>query len=142
MKTNEKKPYGYIYRATNIQDGKNYIGKTKNIDKRWAKHQNNAKRLKREREENPDKKIRGTHFENAIAKYGAESFKIKQEAVAYSNKELNDLEKHYVKEYDSMNPDKGYNMTEGGDGGKLGPEAMERLREVMNSPEYKVIILD
>ncbi len=137
MVRKKKAPYGRIYLANNIHDGKNYIGKAKNIEKRGNKHLNDARALNRAREANPDHKISGTHFDNALAKYGPDAFNVTQEDVAYSKKELNELERDYVKEYDSMNPEKGYNMTEGGDGGRLSPEAMEKLRETMNSPEYK-----
>jgi group I intron endonuclease len=114
MVKEEKRPYGIIYKATNF-DGKNYIGKTKKtLDERWNKHINRADELKRARELNPHEKITGTHLNNAILKYGPESFNVGQIDVAYNRKELNAKEKYWIKEYDSMNPEKGYNMTEGG----------------------------
>jgi len=134
----EKPPYGYIYKVTNTSNGKVYIGKTeKTIEKRWGKHLSDARALEREREVNHNKKVLGTHFDNALVKYGPDAFNVKQEDVAYSKEELNELERYYVKENDSMNPDKGYNMTEGGDGGRLSAEAMEKLIVKLNTPEYK-----
>ncbi len=141
MVKSEKSPFGYIYRANHIQNEKNYLGKTgKTIEKRWSKYLEKAEALRRAREANPNKKISGTHFDNALAKYGPDAFTVKQEDVAFSKAELNEKERYYIKEYDSMNPDKGYNMTEGGEGGKPSPEVIEKLREIArekaNDPEW------
>ena len=38
MVKSEKTPFGYIYRATNIQNGKNYIGQTGTS--RWGNDKN------------------------------------------------------------------------------------------------------
>jgi len=141
MVKSEKAPSGYIYRANNIHNGKNYLGKTgKTIEERWSEHLEDGRALKRVREANPDKKIYGTHLDNALAKYGPDAFIVTQEDVAFSEAELNKKERHYVKEYDSMNPDKGYNMTEGGEGGRMRPEVIEKLRQIgkekANDPEW------
>ena len=140
MVKEDKAPHGYIYKATNTNNGKNYIGKTeKTIAERWSKHLDNAKELMRARDANPLEKISGTHLDNAINLYGPSAFVLTQEDVAYSKEELNELERHYVKEYDSMNPDKGYNMTEGGEGGVPSPEVIEKMtkvnQEIARNPE-------
>lgn len=114
MDKEENRPFGYIYKATNTINGKVYIGKTeKTIEKRWNGHLKEVRALMRQREANPNEKIWGAHFNNAIIKYGAGAFSLNQEDIADNKAELNAKEKHYIKEYDSMNPDKGYNMTEG-----------------------------
>ncbi len=131
MVKSEKAPSGYIYRANNIHNGKNYLGKTgKTIEERWSEHLDDGRALKREREANLDKKIYGTHLDNALAKYGPDAFIVTQEDVAYSEAELKEKERYYVKEYDSMNPDKGYNMTEGGEGGRMRLEVIEKIRKI------------
>ena len=140
MVKSEKTPSGYIYRANNIHNGKNYLGKTgKTIEERWSEHLEDGRALKRVREANPDKKIYGTHLDNALAKYGPDAFIVTQEDVAFSEAELNKKERHYVKEYDSMNPDRGYNMTEGGEGGRPRPEVIEKMtkvnQEIARNPE-------
>ena len=141
MVKSEKTPSGYIYRANNIHNGKNYLGKTgKTIEERWSEHLEDGRALKRVREANPDKKIYGTHLDNALAKYGPDAFIVTQEDIAYSEAELKEKERYYVKKYDSMNPDKGYSMTEGGEGGRIRPEVIEKLRKIgkekANDPEW------
>lgn len=131
MNKEERSPHGIIYIATNSNNGKNYVGKTKKTpEERWQVHLDKAQMLENIRESNPHTKIRGTHLNNAIIKYGNDAFIIKQIDVAYSRDELNEKERYYVKEYDSMNPDKGYNMTEGGEGGRPRPEVIERMTEI------------
>ncbi len=67
MLEREKTPYGYIYKISNIINGKVYIGKTeKTIEERWSKHLENAKELKSAREANPHEKKAGTHINNSI----------------------------------------------------------------------------
>ena len=92
---------------------------------RWNDHLKKAEILKKKRETNPHEKFKGTHLKNAIIKYGQDAFEMKKIDTAYSLKELNDKERFWVKKYDSMNPDKGYNMTEGGDFGRLRPEILQ-----------------
>ena len=131
----EKKPFGYIYTRTIPENGKVYVGKVERekyerkgiepLQGRWDNHVKKAEILQRKREANPDKKFKGNHMLNAIIKYGRDAFDSKIIDTAYSLKELNDKERHWVKEYDSMNPDKGYNMTEGGDFGRLRPEILQ-----------------
>ncbi|KKN84251.1 hypothetical protein LCGC14_0290650 [marine sediment metagenome] len=142
MVKEETKPYGYIYKATNIINGKVYIGKTKKaIEKRWNGHLKEARALKRLREAFPNEKISGSHFNNALIKYGPEAFILNQKDIADNKSELNEKEKYYIKEYDSMNPDKGYNMTEGGEGGEFRQEVIERMtrasQERAKDPEWR-----
>jgi len=111
MVKKENRPYGYIYKATNTINGKVYIGKTtKTIKERWTKHIEKANELRNLREANPTEKISGTHLNNAILKYGPKAFSLTQEDIADSKAELKEKEKYWIKEYDSMNPDKGSNF--------------------------------
>ena len=132
MVKDEEKPYGYIYRATNRQNGKNYIGQT--VTGRWKDNQNSIEeRWKEEVGEAYRKERRGEELRNiekAIIKYGPENFDLREENKAYSQKELDEKETKHIKEYNSMNPDKGYNMTEGGQGGRPSPEVKEKLSTI------------
>ena len=52
---------------------------------------------------------------------------------------MKEKEKNWIKEYDSTNLEKGYNMTEGGEGGKPIPEVIEKMtkanQEIARNPE-------
>ncbi|MFX1258991.1 MAG: hypothetical protein ACFFAN_14125, partial [Promethearchaeota archaeon] len=128
----EERPYGYIYLATNKENGKKYVGQT--VSSRWKEHQDCVEeRWKEEvgdayRKQNRGEELR--YIENAIIKYGPENFDLKQQDVAYSQKELDEKERKWVNEYDSTNPDKGYNLTEGGRGGTPSKEVIEKLSQV------------
>lgn len=56
------------------------------------------------------------HFYNAIKKYGWENFEHHVLYDGLSEAEAKDKEIELIKEYDTRNPDKGYNMTPGGEG--------------------------
>ena len=144
MVESEKTPHGYIYRATNKENGKIYIGQTGTdhwgrdkvpIEERWKDEIREAYAKKKRGE-----KLR--YIENAIIKYSEERFDLKQQDVAYNQKELNSKERQWIKDYDSVNPDKGYNMTEGGFGGRPSPELRDYLSKVgrekwRNDPAYR-----
>lgn len=98
---------GFIYKVTNIINGKVYVGKTnKSIEARWQQHIYDSKRLN----DRP--------FYNAINKYGQENFVL--ELIEQVEDELlNEREKYWIKEYNSyigFNNSNGYNATLGGDG--------------------------
>lgn len=129
MEKDERKPYGYTYRATNLVNGKNYIGQT--VAGRWKDGQNAIKeRWKEEVGEAYRREARGEnlrYIENAIIKYGPENFELLEQDVACSQSELDAKETRGIKDYDTMNPDKGYNLKEGGRGGRLSEVAKENL---------------
>jgi predicted GIY-YIG superfamily endonuclease/DNA-binding MarR family transcriptional regulator len=110
----------YVYKITNRENGKMYIGKTRNVEKRWYQHVYDSKR-------NP------TYFGRAICKYGESTFDIEEidshenEDVAYS------LEKRWIEKLDSRNPDIGYNLAEGGRGGFCGVIPINESRKKMSN---------
>lgn len=97
---------GIIYKVTNKINGKIYIGQTiQSLKDRWYRHC--AKKSLRETERN-------MHIKRAILKYGKENFTI--ETLEECDSELlNEREKFYIDYFDSYH--KGYNSTEGGQGG-------------------------
>lgn len=140
----EIKPNGTIYLLTNIINGKVYIGKVsrpKIFRDRLVEHLREGKKLKKLRVSNPDKKIYGTHLHNAIAKYREEVWNVRKIDIAYNKTELNQKERYWIKKYDSMNPNKGYNMTEGGESGRRRPEVVKRIsksvQELWQNKEYQ-----
>ena len=89
-----------IYKATNLVNGKIYIGQTtRTLQERKKSHNQLAKR--------------GTpYFRKAIIKYGINNFKWQVICICPNIDSLNDQEQYYIAYYDSMN--KGYNLTSGG----------------------------
>ena len=80
-----------------------------------------------------------------MRKYGIENFTIEEIDKANSFKELGELEKKYIKEYNSQNPDKGYNITAGGESNqldanprtKLSVEDVKHIREIYSMCELR-----
>ena len=127
-----KKIFGFIYLLVNVLNGKIYVGKTeipRTIEDRWKEHLKEGKKLKRLRERYPEEKINGTHLNNALVKYGESVWNLKLIDIAYNKNDLNEKERYWIKKNDSINPKVGYNMREGGEGGKLRPEIIERIRK-------------
>lgn len=94
-----------IYKITNLQNKKSYIGKSINIEKRWKAHKSLSEW----------KRFENKSLYKAFKKYGLDnfSFEIIEEC---SEELLNEKEQWYIQYYNTF--DNGYNETEGGDGGK------------------------
>lgn len=94
---------GYIYKITNMVNGKIYIGQTiRNIDVRWKEHLKASDKFP---------------IHMALRKYGHHSFKI-EEVERCSDSDLDQREIFWISFFDSSNKDVGYNLTLGGAGGK------------------------
>ena len=90
----------WIYKITNIQNNKVYIGQTiRPIEQRFKRHMNDALN-----------NILDTHFARAIRKYGKENFIIEQIDIAQTQEELNQKEQYWIQYYNSVN--EGYNETD------------------------------
>jgi group I intron endonuclease len=102
---------GYIYKITNLVNNKIYIGQTcRTIEQRWKEH------LKRRLYENGNGY--NYHLYKSMRKYGTENFII--EEIEYCNDDiLNEREMFWIQEYESFNPDIGYNATMGGSGSRI-----------------------
>lgn len=99
MKSND------VYKITNKITGKVYIGITnQGAGARYRHHWYEA----RIGEPAP--------IHRSMAKYGEENFTLEIIDFADTYEELKEKEKYWIKQYDSVNRDKGYNLTEGGDG--------------------------
>ena len=90
----------YIYKITNIQNNKVYIGQTiRPIKDRFHRHINDAMN-----------NILDTHFARAIRKYGKDNFIIEQIDMAETQDELNKKEQYWIQYYNSVID--GYNETD------------------------------
>lgn len=109
-----------IYKATNIQNHKCYIGKTKTtMEARQYWHLKNAKQNS------------NTHFHNAIRKFGPHNFKWEIVGCCETKEELNQAEKDCIEFFNSNSRIYGYNMTSGGDGfdGKQSTKSRELISQ-------------
>lgn len=95
---------GYIYKITNLINGKEYIGKTSlTIEERFKQHIKDSTR--RDFEKRP--------LYDAMNKYGIENF-IVEEIEQCNNDLLNEREEYWIDYYSTFH--NGYNATKGGDG--------------------------
>jgi len=107
-------PYGFIYITTNLINGKKYIGQ-KLFIKYWQNYLGS-----------------GIQLINAIKKYGKEYFSREIIAIAYSEDELNKLEKESIKIHNAVKSNDYYNITHGGDGGWIGLKHSEESKIKMS----------
>ena len=90
----------YIHR--NTINGKQYCGITsQKPESRWR---------------NGDGYTHNAHFQNAIQKYGWDSFEHIILFDGLTNEEANELERQYIQKHNLMDQEFGYNQTIGGDG--------------------------
>jgi group I intron endonuclease len=101
------KQFGIIYKVINTINGKVYVGQTiKSLEGRRRAHiiEANGKR-------------NNFYFHNAIKRYGLKNFNWETIEFCDSKEEMDEMEFHYIKQYNSK--DDGYNLTYGG-GGMVG----------------------
>ena len=92
-----------IYRVKNKINNKSYIGQTiKALNSRIKDHNYNV--------------VNGSnyHFHNSLRKYGTHNFTWEVIEKCDSKEELDEMEFHYIMQYDTYN--NGYNKTHGGEG--------------------------
>lgn len=89
-------PIGYIYKTTCTTNGKIYVGQRRSP--RFLEHYLGS----------------GYSLNNAIKKYGVDSFIVEPLEFCSSASVLDEREKFWIKEFDSTNRDIGYNITDGG----------------------------
>lgn len=92
-----------IYCIKNIKDGKRYIGQSRNLYQRRHEH---FSLLRHDKHNN-------SYLQRAWNKYGEDNFNF----TVICNcdvSELDNLEKYYIKKYDTMNRQYGYNRESGG----------------------------
>lgn len=115
-----------VYIHINKTNGKRYVGitsqKTKN---RWGR----------------GSKYHSQYFGRAIKKYGWDGFEHNIIAENLSKEDAIEMEKILIKAYDLTNPQKGYNMTLGGEGGGMynkhhSKESKEKIRIAIKGIEF------
>jgi group I intron endonuclease len=93
-----------IYCIHNTVDGKRYIGKSKDVDRRLAEHKRS---LRKERTKDVNR-----HLYNAVQAHGIEvfSFYLLEELNEFSEEGLADLELYYMDLYNTCDKEHGYNL--------------------------------
>ena len=94
----------YIYKVTDLINGKIYIGQTNKYHERRLQHERCSP--------NED-----CDFHRAIQEHGKENFRWEVICTTTSKEEANELEKRYIAEYNTYR--EGYNMTKGGIGASM-----------------------
>lgn len=119
---------GIIYCYFNPINKKRYIGQTVN-----EKRRRSAFKTKKLYCTSLNSGGKLSKFDAARKKYGVDFFiytilcKIEENNETILHKRLDELEKYYIKKYDSFN--NGYNSTEGGSNGKLSNETKFKISE-------------
>lgn len=110
---------GYIYKITNLINGKIYIGKSTRCDPYHLKTYFGS----------------GIVIDLARKKYGKENFKKEiLEMISFEDEdELDALEIAYIKKYDAMNEAIGYNRSTGGEGGAGVIATPERKKKISDA---------
>lgn len=92
-----------IYCIENTVSNKKYIGQSVNIEDRWRRHITELR----------NGKHHNSHLQNTWNKYGENSFKFY--ILEYCDiDELDEKERYYIKLYNTMDRDYGYNLQSGG----------------------------
>lgn len=117
-----------VYLVTNNINSKQYVGQTsQDLMKRWKGHQR------------PFNQRKNSYLYNAIQKYGEENFTVKPLLVVDSKEAMDYYEIEMIRLLDLRNPDKGYNLTDGGGGMlgfKLSKKTKKRMSEHIKTEEH------
>ena len=107
-----------IYALKNVVNGKRYIGKSENIEKRCLSHFN---KLRRGDHVN-------AHLQASYDKYGIESF-ISEVLEQCTISKLNKREQHWISKLKTTDKKFGYNKTFGGTGGRLSADSLKKMAD-------------
>ena len=116
-----RKHFGVIYKAINKINGKVYIGQTTvDLKKRKSHHENTQVRY---------------YFHRAIKKHGKGNFNWQILEHCDSKEEMDEMEFHYIMQYNSLN--NGYNLTLGGEGSSGWHPSAETRQKISMSKKGK-----
>lgn len=101
-----------IYRILDTVNRKYYIGRTtKPLKRRWSEHKSYAKHGQKYVMKGRSARPGDTYLYRAMRKYGIENFEIRQIDSAKNFQSMVYLESFYIRYYNSLNPNYGYNLT-------------------------------
>jgi len=120
----------YVYKITNLVNGKIYIGKTADVRKRWNKHKAAARKKS---------KKDYTYVHRALNKYGFDNFSVETIAEYDLEKDCLTAETAFIKLYNTRDRDIGYNLTDGGDGPSGFKPSDETRRKMSEAKKGKYV---
>lgn len=101
-----------VYLITNIENGKKYVGQTSDYLQRMRQYRYEAR---------PDSNVTHMHtITNEMRKFGFDAFEFDILEECDSFEELDMYEREYIKKFDTLNPEFGYNSLRGGGAKRLG----------------------
>jgi len=106
----------YLYKITNTENKKVYIGQTNNPPLRWSQHKSNAKYERGQQV-----------ITRAISKYGADVFEFDVIATCLTQDDVDIVEDQLISQYDSRNKEIGYNIDRGGNVTPRTPEIVGKI---------------
>lgn len=121
----------FVYLVTNITNGKRYAGQHSgnNLNRYWKSCICAA--------------LGGSKSKpalyNSVRKHGSENFIIEPLIIVHKKEEMNFYESFLIREFDLRNSEKGYNLTDGGEGTpgrKMSEENRIKLSERMKGKKY------
>ena len=107
-----------IYMIKNLINNKIYIGKSKDIVRRWYEHKSD---LRHNHHDN-------CYLQNSWNKYGESCFEFNIIERCLNEEDLDEREKFHIFFYKADDKNFGYNLTIGGDGGTPTYEAIEHMK--------------
>jgi len=119
-----------VYKVTNCINDKVYFAVSGRPLNDIMSMQLSKARMKERKMKLKDAYMGKSPFHKAILKYGSYNFKFETLHMNVSQKKAYKLKKQYIKEYNAMNPEYGYNCTTGGkESFKNAPHVIERIVE-------------
>lgn len=122
---------GYIYKITNTNNNKCYIGVTSKseVNERWSAHKSSIKRG-----------IGCPLLMKAFNKYGEESFKFEVLIICF-DEDVFKFEDEYIRKYNSLSPN-GYNVAHGGKIGMsfLGMKHSDETKKKIGEKSKNIVI--
>lgn len=115
-----------VYQILNTITGKSYIGKSKNYVNRFKKHKNNSL-------------TKTNRLYSSMRHHGVENFQLilLEDLGEVDHTTANNREIFWIAKFQANNPEYGYNMTKGGDGGYTLSDWSEDDRKVLYAQQGK-----
>ena len=106
-----------VYKVTNLENGKLYIGYTsKPVLERWKAHVNESRYGRKRRA-----------LTRAISKYGEKSFSVEPIYQSLDQEDALEKEVYFISEFQTLTSQGGYNLTTGGTSGQHSEETKKKM---------------